>query len=206
MTEKRRIRTVPGGASLLLITMIAMIASCDRDVRLAGRNVPSVKVRTVSHFGVTLDREASPEPVAFVALRAIREDVLAGNEKEREAALAKQFDVCAANIIQAKNRSSIKRDPYIYNVVYHWAPTVSHYVKNFDLDWEQAKKRLIRRDPPQNEGVKRRFEECTILMELDDPTGDAGARVVMVLWLARDDGYWRVLHLGFDNTSRSIGT
>ena len=203
MIDKARIRMALGGTSLLLI---ALIASCNRDVRLAGRNVPSVKVRTVSHFGLTLDRDSSPEPVAFVALKAIREDVLAGNEKDREAALAKQFDVCAANIIQAKNRSSIKRDPYIYNVVYHWAPTVSHYVDNFDLDWEQAEKRLVRRDPPQEEEVKGQFEKCTVLMELDDPTGDAGARVVMVLWLARDDGYWRVVHLGFDNTSRSIGT
>ena len=90
MTDKARIRMALGGTSLLLI---ASIASCDRDVRLAGRNVPSVKVRTVSHFGFTLDRESSPEPVAFVALKAIREDILAENEQDREAALAKQFDV-----------------------------------------------------------------------------------------------------------------
>jgi hypothetical protein len=47
--------------------------------------------------------------------------------------------------------------------------------------------------------------ECEVLMEVDDPSGDPNARVVMIVYLARDKGFWRVLHLGFDQTRRSIG-
>ena len=40
----------------------------------------------------------------------------------------------------------------------------------------------------------------------DNPfVGDPNARVVMVIYLAQDSGFWRVLHLGFDQARRSIG-
>jgi hypothetical protein len=41
-------------------------------------------------------------------------------------------------------------------------------------------------------------------MELDDPTGDPNAHVVMFVWLAKDEGYWRVVQLGFDNATRVL--
>ncbi len=202
MAVKLRIR---GWLGFALLLMMVIGGACSRDVRLAGRKIPTVEVRSVAHYGLILDGQASPTKVAYAALLAIREDLLAADKQTREAALDKQFDLCAANVIQDKNRTSIDRDQYVYNVVYRWTPTVSHYVDNFDVDWETAKDRLVRRDIPQAQWSDPGVEECAVLMELDDPNGESNARVVLAVFLARDSGFWRVVHLGFDNQRRSIG-
>jgi hypothetical protein len=184
----------------------ALVAGCSRDARLAEKDVRSVEVRTVSHYGVTLDEQATPEQVAYVLLRAIKEDFEADSDEVRQAALDRQFDICAADVIRAKNRTTISGDEFVYNVVYRWTPTVSHYVDNFQTDWEEAKARLVRSEtetaePPADSATA----ECEVLMELEDPSGDRNARVVMIIWMARDRGYWRVVHLGFDPKRRSLG-
>lgn len=188
----------------LLVCGLAVWSGCSRDVSLAGRNVRSVTVRAVTHYGVTLDENATPEQVAYVLLRAIRDDFLAATPEDREAALDRQFDLCAANMIQAKNRTAVSRDEFIYNVVYRWTPTVSHYVRNFETDWENAKTRFRRTAPRPMKGSDTDATACEVRMVLDDPSGDPNAHVVMVVWLAQDSGFWRVVHLGFDSTQRSI--
>ena len=125
-----------------------LTTGCSRDVRLTGRTIPSVTVRAVTHYGVTLDEPASPEQVAYVLLRAIRDDFLAGDEAAREAALAIQFDVCAARELAARNPTSAHRDEFIYSIVHHWTPTVSHYVHDFEPDWAKSQGRFVRRDLP----------------------------------------------------------
>ncbi len=183
---------------------VAVCLGCSRDVRLAGREIPTVSVRTVTLYGVTLDEHATPEQVAYVALRAIRDDFLASSRAAREDALEKQFDVSAAKLIESRNRTSLSRDEYVYHVVYRWTPTVSHYVHDFATDWEAAKARLIRRDSVTEGSSDEDVRECEVRMEVDDPSGDPNARVVLVVWLAKDSGFWRVLHLGFDRTRRSV--
>jgi hypothetical protein len=182
--------------------VIACAGGCSRDVRLAGRAVPHVQVRAVSHYGLTLDSRASPEQVGFVLLRAIREDVEAKTAAEREKALAVQFDLAAANVIQARNKTKMARDEFIYNVVYRWAPTVSHYVAQFDLEWEKMQPRLVRLDRAADQGAAP--GECEVLMQLDDPGGDANAGAVLVVWLVQDSGLWRVTHLGFKPGMRKL--
>ncbi len=179
---------------------------CSRDVRLAGKNIRSVTVGPVSHYGMTLDANATPKEVVYVLLRAIRDDFLASTPEERQAALDKQFDICAANVIQSRNHTSLARDEFVHNVVYRWTPTVSHYVHDFDTEWEKTRPRLLRRVSKPDSGASNEFEECEVLMELNDPSGDPNAGVVMIVWLAKDSGYWRVLHLGFDRTTRSIAS
>ncbi len=178
---------------------------CSRDVRLADRKIRSVTVGTITHYGTTLDRDASPEQVTYVLLRAIRDDFLAQTDDAREAALDKQFDLCAANVVAGRNRLQISRDEFIHNVVYRWTPTVSHYVHDFETEWEKARKRLVLSAPRTVKGSDSDSRECEVFMEVDDPEGDPSARVVMVVYLTQDDGYWRVLHLGFDPRSRKIG-
>lgn len=177
---------------------------CSRDVRLAGRNVRSVTVGSVTHYGVTLDENASAEQVAFAVLRAIRDDFQAETTEDREAALDKQFDLCAANVLQSKNRRAMDRDEFIYNVVYRWTPTVSHYTGDFDTDWDAARKRFRRVISRTAEGDNVSPDECAVVMEVDDPNGDLNARVLLVVYMAKDSGFWRVTHLGFDPTRRSI--
>ena len=190
----------------MLPVVVAVIAAggCRRDVRLAGRTIPHAAVHAVTLYGVTLDESASPQQVAYVALLAVREDFLAGDEPEREAALAKQFDLCAADVIASRNRTSTDRDEFIYNVVYHWTPTVSHYVHDFPADWEAAKARLKLRAGSPTKNANDDVEEAVVLMEVDDPSRDVNARVVLAVYLAKDGGMWRVLHLGFEPGRRSI--
>jgi len=190
-----------------LCVFVGLVPACNRDVRLAGKDVPTVKVQPVEHYGLKLDASASPEQVAYVALRAIREDFKAEDEAARKKALAVQFDVCAADVIQARNRTSVERDEFIYSVVYHWTPTVSHYVDDFPTDWPAAQARMHRRavtvagKPVDAADAE---NECEIAMEVQDPSGDPNAQVVLLVWLAKDSGLWRVTHLGFDRSARSI--
>ncbi len=192
-------------AGTAVICGLLACSACSRDARLAGRNVrKDVTVRAVTHYGVTLDEAASPEQVAYVALRAVREDFSGTDPEEREAALDKHFDVCAADVIAARNRTGLKRDEFVYAVVRRWTPTVSHYVADFETDWEAASERFGRTDPRPPKGSNADALECEVLMEVDDPSGDPSARALLVVYLAQDSGFWRVVHLGFDPTRRSI--
>jgi hypothetical protein len=202
--NKRGVRSVWTAVGLTATAAGALAVWCGcGDARLAGHKIRSATVRSVTHYGVTLDQQATPEQVAFVVLRAIRDDVSAKSKEEREAALDRQFDLCAANVLQKKNRSSMPRDEFVHSVVYHWAPTVSHYVGDFETDWGQAAARLVRTKP--NTDSKASPEETEVYMELADPSGDPKARVVLVIWMVQDGGFWRVTHLGFDSTRRSVG-
>ncbi len=190
----------------IILTVIVFFGGhgCNRDVRLAGKKMHSVEVQTVNLYGSQLDEQATPEQVAFVALLAIREDFLAQSDRDRDVALQKQFEVSAANVIQSRNRTMLSRDEFLYHVVYRWTPTVSHYVYDFDTEWETARLRLVRRDLPAEQWNDPNVPECMVMMEVDDPGGDPRARVVLVIWLAKDSGLWRVVHLGFDSRHRSI--
>ncbi|MEE9270375.1 MAG: hypothetical protein V3V49_08935 [Candidatus Krumholzibacteria bacterium] len=191
--------------ALLTGLVLAGMGGCNRDVRLTGRKLRSVTVGPTTHYAMTLNEQASPGQVAYVLLRAIVDDFLAESKAEREAALDKQFDICAANVIQDRNRTALSRDEFVYTVVYHWTPTVSHYVHDFETEWEKARERFVLRGPRSGKGSDSGVTECEVLMEVEDPSGDPSARVVMVVYLAQDSGLWRVLHLGFDPTRRSIG-
>jgi len=194
------------GLMLSVAVLLGVGLGCGRDVRLAGRKLRTVVVKAVNHYGVTLDERASAEQVAYVLLRAIRDDVRAVTPAEREAALDVQFDLAAANEIQARNRSSMARDEWVYNVVYRWVPTVSHYVGDFETEWDNARVRFVRRGPEPAKDPPSPNAECEVAMTVADPNGDPNAQVVIVVWLAQDKGFWRVLHLGFDPKRRSVGS
>jgi len=189
-------------AALAAVVACGWPCGCSRDVRLDKRELREVSVRTVTHYGLTLDQAADPESVAFVALSAIREDFEAGGDKvKREAALDKQFDVCAAEHIASQNHSSRSRAEFLLSVVRLWTPTVAHYVGDFPKTMEEARSRLVLRKLKTAEGS---IEQADVLMEVDDlATGrDPNARVVLAVYLLKDGGYWRVTHVGFDTSTQ----
>jgi len=196
---------VQARGSLLLVALLGLCLpfGCREDVRLAGKHIRKASVRTVTHYGVTLDQEASPKDVAYVLLRAIRDDFLAKDHAQREAALDVQFDICAANEIQRRNRRSLSRDEFIHTVVSQWTPTVSHYACSFETDRGTARACFVVRAPESEASVP---QECEVLMEVVDPDGNASAGAVMVIYMVKDGGYWRVTHLGFKPARRSIGS
>jgi hypothetical protein len=177
---------------------------CHRDAHLADQQLRHPEVKTVTHYGLTLDQDATPKQVAYVLLRAIRDDSLAKTKEDRERALDIQFDLCAATEIANANPTSLTRDELIFEIVHHWTPTLSHYVDDFETEWEKAKARFAVSHTKSRNEAESGPDECKVLMQLNDPSGDPNARVVIVIWLVRDEGYWRVLRPGFDPYHRSI--
>ena len=192
--------TQPLSAAVLITGVCAAFigtAGCKRDARLADHKLRHPTVGTVTHYGQTLDQNATPEQVTYVLLRAMRDDFLADTKEARDKALDVQFDVCAAGELARQNARSISDAEYIYNVVYHWTPTVAHYMDDINEDYATAEKRFVTK---RAKGIADRLQVMTTLR---DPDGDPLAQVVLVVTLVRDEGYWRVLHVGFDPTRRS---
>jgi len=202
---KHFIVTATAAGAVLVICLSGW--GCRRDVRLAGKKVRSLQVRTVEHYGVVLNQDASPQEVAYVLLRAIRDDVNAASPAEREAALDVQFDVCHPGSISGSSRPGVKRDEVVHLVVTHWAPALAYYVDSFDFDPAEAKSRMTV-SPTKVLGDGRR--SCSVYLPVDDPNGDPKARVIAAVVLIRakpgggpssgtdgDTGYWRVNRVGF---------
>ncbi len=184
---------------------LATGTSCSRDVRLAGHHIPkNVQVKTVTHYGQVLDESATPEQVAFVLLRAIKEDFEATTPQDRTDALNIQFDVCAPDAIISKLNNILTRDELLYHVVHHWTPTVGHYVGDIGTEFDQMESRLIRRGLRQVTGAAEGVKECKILVELADPSGDPNASVVLALAMIQEKNHWRVGRLAFAPTIRSL--
>ena len=190
--------------AVVAVAAAAILCGCERDARLADHTLRDPEVKTVTHYGMTLDEKASPEQVAYVLLMALRDDFLAPTDEERQRALDVQFDLCAADTLEAWNTGSLSRSEFIFEVVYHWTPTVSHYVNDFATQWEKAKTRLVATRPKPAKGPQADAMECTVMMELNDPSGDANARVVMLISLVQEKGYWRVRRIGFDPSRRTL--
>ena len=171
---------------------------------VVGRKLRDVTVRTVTPYGVTLDKDATPEQVAYVLLRAIRDDFLAESEPERDAALDIQFDVVAANELPSWNDAGFTRVEALFMVVHNWTPTVAHYVQDFETEWEKARPRFVKSGPRPVKGGNGQKLECQVLMEVHDPSGDPNANALLVVWLIEDSDYWRVLRVGFTPERRSL--
>ena len=139
-----RLLTASTIATAVTVMGVALPGGCKRDVRLADHQVRHPEVRTVSHYGLTLDESATPQQVSYVLLRAIHDDFTAETKDDREHALDVQFDLCAAGAIAKRNPTGLPRDEYLYTVIYRWTPTVAHYVQSFPTDWDKAKTRFVR--------------------------------------------------------------
>ena len=186
----------------LVLCLIVPWLGCRQDAVLGNRPMKAVTVRSVTHYGVALDQNAAPNDVAYVALRAIRDDFLAKTPAERDVALDTQFDLVAANVLGQRNRSPLTRDEWVNQVVYLWTPTISHYVRDIETDLDGLKSRLVVSKVREANGTK----ECNVFLEVADPSGDPNARVVLAVYMAQDSGHWRVLHFGFVQNRRSIST
>ncbi|RJP38296.1 MAG: hypothetical protein C4547_04715 [Phycisphaerales bacterium] len=193
--------------------LAVLAAGCERNVRLADKTVPTVTVRPVTHYGVALDEDATPEDVAYVLLRALRDDVNAASDEDRRRALDVQFDLAAPNAItSALRHQRLTRDEAIYQVVTHWAPIVAYYVDNFDFDLATARQQLAA--TPSHVGTDGQTV-CAVVVPLADPGGDERAAVFLEIMLAREKAgdrgaagssngkeFWRVVQLQFETRRR----
>jgi hypothetical protein len=199
--NKRNMLTA--SAAVLVLTLAS---GCQQDDTRAGdQKLRSPQVGTVSHYGLTLDQDASPTEVTYVLLQALREDFLAETQAERDAALDKQFDVSAANLLRQANPLSISGDEFLNRIVFLWTPVVAHYVDSLDFTWEDAQARLVEGNMAQPFKLGGEDIPATkVLVELADPSGDPNAQVVLGVSMVKDAGYWRVRKLEYDMRNREI--
>ncbi len=141
-------RRAVGLAALVVVPLT--FAGCSQPVE-----IPPTDVKVVEAYGLTLDEQATPEQVVYVLLRSIREDVEAAQAKDRPAqrkAFRVTFSLGAFDEIErrlaagmdqkARERLAQLRDKRIYDVINHWAPIVSHYVRSFEIEQKAAIARM----------------------------------------------------------------
>ncbi|UCG16813.1 MAG: hypothetical protein JSV19_02015 [Phycisphaerales bacterium] len=203
-----------GSVSLLLLVAAGCVflSGCQRDATLTGANIRKAEVRVVTDQGLVLDEQATPTQVAFVLLRAIRDQVRAADTDAREKALQRQFALCAPETIYQAHYQyytrligsyTADRDETVYRVVRSWAPRVARYVGAFDFDWPAAEQRLVQ--SAVGKGASDGNEISSVLVEAADPNGDPNASVVIKIDLTRESGFWRVRWIGFWRKTRHLG-
>lgn len=181
----------------------ALLTACKHEQRTVGQEARNVVVQTVTEYGLTLDQSADPRMVAYVLLRAIKDDIEAGDDIEaREAALDRQLAISAPDTIFHRSvRKGLGRDENVRRVVWHWAPTLGHYKDDFPLDWPAAEKRMVQ--SPVRSALDQRYW-TRVLIELADPSGDPNASVIAQVQLVSERGYWRVVQVGFKRGTRQL--
>jgi len=186
-----------------VLWLFTLVAGC-RDRHLAGQKLEPVEVKTVTAYGVSLGPEASPRQVAFVLLRALRDDVLAARRKDRQAgkqAWATERSLAApgrilANLSRLLERATMRVELSATEAVYKeskfWAPVVAHYVDCLDLTLEQAEARMyLLKDAAA--------DVQHVLLDVENPADQSKATVKVSL--AQEAGYWRVYRVGFNEVS-----
>ncbi|MCH9002448.1 MAG: hypothetical protein IIC02_07720 [Planctomycetes bacterium] len=75
---------------------------------------------------------------------------------------------------------------------------------DIETDWEKARVRLrvfgLESVKNRNDGT----QQCKIMTQLADPSGDPNAAVLLNIQLIQDSGYWRVLGLAYENSRRDL--
>ena len=216
--ERSKLRTYPKAAVRparshrlrLPVTYVAALAigaglltACKHEQRMVGQEARAVVVQTVTQYGLTLDESADPRMVAYVLLRAIKDDIEAGDDIEaREAAFDRQLALSAPDTIFDRSvRTGLGRDENVRRIVWHWAPTLGHYKDDFPLDWPAAEQRMVQ-SPVRNAPDQGNWTR--VFIELADPSGDPNASVVAQVQLVREGGYWRVVQVGFKRGTRQL--
>ena len=180
-----------------------LTGGCD-DPSLAGKDVPSSEVRTVESHGRVLDPQAPPEDVVFVLLQAVREDVQAARDRDKEAAkkalrleasLAApewMYSAYKRNLQRAAMPVEVRPDVAVFKLVRMWAPMLAHYADSFDRDYQAAvQNMLVRHQPDQVEAV----------VFYDVPTASVDSPATVKVELRKEQEHWRVRRISYSDTS-----
>ena len=189
-----------------LMSVVVVSSACRQDTGPTLSGSEPLLARTVTDMGLTLDEDAHFKKVVYVLLRAIKDDVEAGDDvAARQAAFERQLAVCAPDyIFKRALMKGLGRERAVRDIVWHWAPTLAHYVGDFPLDYQSFvdRSQLTRVAIAGDDEGKQ--EKRDIRIELADPSGDPNASVVAGIRLERENGLWRVTVVGFDRTKRHL--
>ncbi len=190
---------------LLSLCVAAILAGCSKQPRTVGERVrEEIVAKTVTQRGITLDKNATPKQVVFAFLRAVKDDFEAGDDRiAREAAFDLQLDLCAADhIYERSTRQNFKRNRAVQRIVWRWTPILAHYVGDFPESLADADTRMLKRTPTHAAAEPEQWQN--VVLELADPSGDANASVLSLFRLVRENGYWRVLQVGYVKSARHL--
>lgn len=118
--------------------------------------IPPAEVKTVEHYGITLDESATSKEVVYVLLRSLGDDFRASQPEapdldKQKAAMDLTYSLAAFSMIEQRILGTINidrsaenkitslgedRDEKLYEFTKMWTPIVSHYVGSFDEDFE----------------------------------------------------------------------
>ena len=194
-------------AGVGFIVGLVLLAACQRDARLADAKLRDPLVKDVTVAGLTLDKSAPPENVAYALLQAIKADIAAGSDlAAREKAFEDEFYLAAPAAIHAQHVRAVGPENAdfkegVFRTVQTWAPTLGHYVGSFDFPVEAIKQRLRVVDPGQKLN-RAGTAERHVLLEAQDPDGDPNAAVIVKIRLVQEEGRWRVWWVGFERVVR----
>jgi hypothetical protein len=204
LTESHYTGYVLRALCVALLAGGSLLPGCSRNARLADKRVGEFRVQTVTDQGIELGPQADPRDVVFVLLKAIRDDLKAGNDlNRREQALDRQYAVSDPDFIYKlyqdvfKSRANKSREEWVTEYVRKWAPTLGHYVDQFGFDRAEGVAMMLASDIS---GKSERSVEDTLLVELPltDPGGSPHAAVLAQVRLHKTkEGYWRVFQVGF---------
>jgi hypothetical protein len=185
-----------GIAATLALLMIN--ASC-RDPGMDEGDADDAVVKTVTAYGVTLDASASPQDVAYVLLRAIRDDVLAakrGDNAAREEAEALERSIAAPKRIHQLVKPYFKQSGLpedvtpartVRSATRFWAPIAAHYVGDLDLTPEAARARMVL--------VSQSADVGAVHVDVENPNDHR--RTTLAISVAKENGYWRVFKVDY---------
>lgn len=192
--------------ALVLLGVIVVSGSCRQETGPSRSGSEPLLARTVTDMGHTLDENAHFKEVAYVLLRAIKDDVEAGDDVvARQAAFERQLAVCAPDyIFKRALMRALGREQAVRDIVWHWAPTLAHYKDDFPLDYQSFVDRSQFSRVAIGGDKESKQEKRDVRIELADPSGDPNASVVAGIRLEKENGLWRVSVVGFDRVKRHL--
>ncbi len=208
----------PTGATRLvarlacLASLAILVPACQDKV-----SVPPVEVQVVEAYGLRLDESAGPEQVVYVLLRSMREDFEAAqahdHERQRKAfevtfslaaftAIEKQILAATGTGAASQNADlGETRAQKLHNIIYHWTPIASHYVRSFDEDPAVLAPRM--RVVPVAGETDHLHVYVDVAHDPQNPDPAERGPAVLGIRLAREkattgpETYWRVARLAF---------
>jgi hypothetical protein len=192
-----------------LLTVALFLSGC-KDPSLADQEIPPVSIGPVeTPYGLTLDENASPKDVAYVFLRAARDDYRAAQAskiEEQKAALYLQIALAAADDISGEidrlyDRKSMpvqrSRDEAVYKLAISWTPTVAHYVDNFTDDRAAMQARMIVQ-PNLSRSSSNKPRSTDVLFRVSRDESNAMIRISLIEQTGSDQKrYWRIAEVGY---------
>lgn len=183
--------------------LLACFGGCDRS-GTAGRHTYKAKVETIRLYDVELGPDASPEDVAYVLLRvvrdkreAVRTNDRATSEKMTEALVSLAAPEKILSEYQSRVPSGavnlLNVDKTANEAARTWGPSLAHYTDCFKTDRAEAAKVMTT--------LRRSDQQAVVMVPVYEKTYASSA--TLQVKLIKEQGYWRVWGVAYLSPSEA---